>query len=315
MSTSLNIVFAGTPEFGLPCLDALAQSRHHIRAVYTQPDRPAGRGRKLQASAVKIWAKEQNIPVFQPLNFKNDEDVSRLAQLQPDVLIVIAYGLILPKKVLDIPKLGCINVHASLLPRWRGAAPIQRAILEGDPSTGVSIMQMDVGMDTGAVYKQASCPITPEDTSASLHQKLAQLAVSPLLSTLDEIIQGTAQAVSQQHELALHAGKISKEDAPIQWHQSAQAISRAIHAFYPWPIATTLFNGELLRIHKASATEIECSQAPGSIIRIDKQGIGLATGNNMLLIESIQSPGGKVLSSTQWIQSRKNQIQIGSVFE
>ncbi|MBI2784774.1 MAG: methionyl-tRNA formyltransferase, partial [Legionella longbeachae] len=179
----LNIIFAGTPEFGLHCLDALLQSDHHLQAIYTQPDRPAGRGRKLQASAVKEWALKQSIPIYQPLNFKNPEVIAELAALKPDVMIVIAYGLILPKTVLEIPKLGCINVHASLLPRWRGASPIQSAILHGDTESGVTIMQMDVGMDTGAMLHKVSCPISATETASSLHNKLSQIAAQPLLES------------------------------------------------------------------------------------------------------------------------------------
>ncbi|HAU1882018.1 TPA: methionyl-tRNA formyltransferase, partial [Legionella pneumophila] len=189
----LTVVFAGTPEFGLPCLDALIQSRHHLKAVYTQPDRPAGRGRKLQESPVKEWAINHQIPVYQPLNFKNQEAVDELSALKPDVMVVIAYGLILPKAVLEIPRLGCINVHASLLPRWRGASPIQHAILHGDAESGVTIMQMDVGLDTGPMLCKATCPVTSSDTAGSLHDKLAKMSVKPLLDVLEALASNSAQ--------------------------------------------------------------------------------------------------------------------------
>ncbi|KTD03733.1 methionyl-tRNA formyltransferase [Fluoribacter gormanii] len=313
MST-LNIVFAGTPEFGLPSLEALLHSKHHIKAIYTQPDRPAGRGRKLQASAVKEWALSQKIAVYQPVNFKNPEAIAELAALNPDVMVVIAYGLILPKAVLEIPRLGCINVHASLLPRWRGASPIQSALLHGDTESGVTIMQMDAGMDTGAMLHKVSCPITTSETAQTLHDKLAQISAHPLLQTLDELAAQTAKPEIQNNELATYASKINKEDACINWQHSATEIDRKIRAFNPWPIAYTTLREETLRIHQAKVVDQSFSQAPGTVISIDKKGMLIATGDLSLLVERIQLPGGKVISIADWLNSSKAQVDAGFVF-
>jgi len=310
----LKIIFAGTPTFGLPCLNALMQSDHLIAGIYTQPDRPAGRGRKLHISAVKEWALLHQIPVCQPINFKDPQSIAELAALEPDVMIVIAYGLILPKAVLDIPKLGCINVHASLLPRWRGASPIQHAILNGDTESGVTIMQMDAGMDTGAMLQKVTCPLTPLDTAESLHEKLAQLAAQPLLATLDALAHNTARPEMQNNELATYAGKINKEDARINWQKTAVEIDRMIRAFNPWPIAFTALNEDILRIHKAKVLEMESTQAPGTVLSIDKKGMSVATGKQVLLIEKMQLPGAKVISIADWLNSSKTQLHAGFVF-
>lgn len=312
--SGLNIVFAGTPAFGLPCLDALHHSAHQIRALYTQPDRPAGRGRKMQASAVKEWGLAQQIPIYQPLNFKNQETITELADLKPDVMIVIAYGLILPRAVLEIPRLGCINVHASLLPRWRGASPIQHALLAGDAQSGVTIMQMDVGMDTGAMYCKAECTLEPSDTAASLHDKLARLSVPPLLATLDALVHQAISPEEQNNELATYAGKINKDDARIDWHDEAVAIDRIIRAFNPWPIAYTLIGEEVVRIHQAKVIDQISSQAPGTVLHLDKKGMLVATGNKTILIEKIQFPGGKAISIADWLNSGKTQLHAGLVF-
>jgi len=309
--SGLNIVFAGTPAFGIPCMNALHQSHHNLVAVYSQPDRPAGRGRKLQASAVKEWAIRHEVAVYQPVNFKNPESVAALAALKPDVLIVIAYGLILPRTVLDIPRLGCINVHASLLPRWRGASPIQHAILHGDETSGVTIMQMDVGMDTGAMLAKVECSITSYDTAGSLHDKLAVLSAEPLLATLEQLAVGNIRPETQNSELATYAGKINKEDACINWQESAVAIHRTIRAFNPWPIAYTPLGDEVLRIHQAQVVVTDCPQAPGTIISIDKKGLLVATGQNALMIEKIQFPGGKAISVADWLNTGKTQLQAG----
>lgn len=310
----LNIVFAGTPEFGLPCLEALNQSSHQISAIYTQPDRPAGRGRKLQASAVKEWALAHQIQVFQPLNFKSQETINELASLKPDVLIVIAYGLILPRAVLELPRFGCINVHASLLPRWRGASPIQHAILYGDPQSGVTVMQMDVGMDTGAMLSKVECSITPEDTARSLHDKLAQISAKPLLEVIEALAKHQLQPEEQNNDLATYAGKISKEDARINWQDSAEQIDCKVRAFNPWPIAYTETGGEVLRIHKAHPAGIESTEPPGTVLNIDKNGMLVATGKKSILIERIQFPGGKAISIADWLNSGKSQLHPGLIF-
>ncbi|QLZ67954.1 methionyl-tRNA formyltransferase [Legionella sp. PC1000] len=310
----LNIVFAGTPEFGLPCLSALLHSTHHIQAIYTQPDRPAGRGRKLHASAVKEWALNHQIPVYQPSNFKNPEAIAELAAFKPDVIVVIAYGLILPKAVLEIPRLGCINVHASLLPRWRGASPIQSAILHGDTESGVTIMQMDAGMDTGAMLRKITCPISTSETAQSLHDRLAEISAQPLLQTLDELAAQTAKSETQNNELATYASKINKEDAHINWQQTAVEIDRKIRAFNPWPIAYTHLGEEILRIHQAKIVALPFSQTPGTIVSIDKKGMLIATGEQGLLVERIQLPGAKVISIADWLNSSKSQVHAGFVF-
>ncbi|KTD62956.1 methionyl-tRNA formyltransferase [Legionella santicrucis] len=311
----LNIVFAGTPAFGIPCLEALLHSNHHLQAIYTQPDRPAGRGRKLQASAVKEWASSHQIPVYQPINFKNPEAVAELMALKPDIMVVIAYGLILPKAVLETPRLGCINVHASLLPRWRGASPIQSAILHGDQETGVTIMQMDVGLDTGAMLHKVICPITSTETANSLHDKLAQIAAQPLLDTLNELANHTAKSEIQNNELATYASKINKEDACISWQQTAIEIDCKIRAFNPWPIAYTFFGEEILRIHQAKVIATAFSQAPGTVVNIDKKGLLIATGDQGLLVEKIQLPGAKVISIADWLNSSKSQVHVGFCFD
>ena len=311
---SLNIVFAGTPEFGIPCLDALLSSKHKLQAVYTQPDRPAGRGRKLQASAVKEWATAQEIPVFQPLNFKLQENITELAALKPDLMVVIAYGLILPQAVLSIPHFGCINVHASLLPRWRGASPIQHAILYGDKETGVTIMQMDKGMDTGAMLKKISCPIN-NDTSASLNLRLSEIAASTLLETIDNIANSNIISMPQDENLVTYAPKIAKIDAKINWNKTALGIDCQIRAFNPWPITYTEVDDTIIRIFKAKVIPEECKKKPGTILSLDKKGMLVATGKDALLVEQIQFPGAKALSVGDWLLAARNQLYVNLILQ
>ncbi|MBL4638853.1 MAG: methionyl-tRNA formyltransferase, partial [Proteobacteria bacterium] len=235
----MRIIFAGTPDFAANTLEALLTTDHEICAVYTQPDRPSGRGRKLTASPVKQLAVEHQIPVQQPLNFKSEEIKQILAAYQADLMIVVAYGLLLPQAVLDAPTLGCINIHASLLPRWRGAAPIQRAILAGDHETGICIMQMEAGLDTGPVLAQATCPIHDDDTAQILHDRLVLLGAKTLLETLPEIESRQQQAKKQDDALSCYADKLKKQEAIIDWHQPAIRIAKQIHAFNPWPVAQT----------------------------------------------------------------------------
>lgn len=310
----MNIVFAGTPAFTLPCLDALAESTHELKAVYTQPDRPAGRGRHLQASAVKMWAENHQIPVRQPPNFKQEEAITALAAFKPDVLVVIAYGLILPQAVLDLPRFGCINVHASLLPRWRGASPIQQSILKGDTDTGITIMQMDVGLDTGAMLSQVHCAIGCDNATA-LHDRLARLAVAPLLATLDAFASGTVQRKSQDNTQATYAPKITKEDAAIDWQKSAIEIDRQIRAFNPWPIAYTTVNDTTLRVYKAQVVSHAHAKKPGTLLSIDKAGLLVATGDDAILIEQIQFPGGKSMSVADWLHAGRNQLTINMILQ
>ncbi|MDQ1362586.1 MAG: methionyl-tRNA formyltransferase [Pseudomonadota bacterium] len=239
MPEKLRIIFAGTPEFSVPPLQALIDSPHDVVAVYTQPDRPAGRGRKLTPSPVKELALAHNIPVFQPVNFKAEEDRHALAALKADLMVVVAYGLILPQVILDAPRLGCINIHASLLPRWRGAAPIQRAILAGDTETGITIMQMEAGLDTGPMLHIECCPIAPDDTGSRLHDKLMALGAQALMKSLPGLISGTLRAEKQNDALACYAAKLQKSEALINWQDDAEKIYRQIRAFNAWPVAQT----------------------------------------------------------------------------
>lgn len=311
----LNIVFAGTPEFGVPCLNALAESPHRVIAVYTQPDRKAGRGQQLQASPVKQWALDRQIPVYQPLNFKHEDDVAALAQLKPDLMVVIAYGLILPRSVLEIPRLGCINVHASLLPRWRGASPIAQSIIHNDATTGVTIMQMDVGLDTGDMLSTVACFIEPTDTAHTLHDKLAQIAAEPLLNTIELLGSNQATPVKQDDTYATYAKKISKDDARIDWDNPASAIDCQVRGLYPWPVAFTFVNDTVLRIHKASVDSSPHELLPGTVVRLDKKGMLVATKQGGLLVERIQFPGGKVLHIADWLNANKTDLYVGLVLQ
>lgn len=315
--SKLSIVFAGTPDFALPCLNALLHSTHHLKAVYTQPDRPAGRGRKMQFSAVKQWAIDNDIPVYQPLNFKDSPAVDELTALQPDVMIVIAYGLILPQRVLDIPNHGCINVHASLLPRWRGASPIQQAILHGDSESGVTIMQMSAGMDTGDMLATISCPINTNETAASLHDKLSELAAKPLITTLDNLIELAEKAIPQVDTEVTYAGKIKKEDGLINWENSVEQIHQQIRAYNPWPIAYTHVDNEVIRIYDAIPYQRcdDINAAPGTIISINKEGLLLATGTQPLLVQRIQFSGGKVITIANWLNSNRIQLEVGMLLK
>ena len=314
--TSLKLVFAGTPAFTCPALDAIAASNHQLLALYTQPDRPKGRGRAIQASAAKIWAKAHHIPVHQPLNFKNQETRDVLRALNPDVLVVIAYGLILPPEVLSIPRLGCINVHASLLPFWRGAAPIQYSLLNGDATSGVSIMQMDAGMDTGPVLKTATCPILPHTTAGDLHDTLAELAGPPLIEVLDTLGRHeTITPTPQDNTQASYAPKITKQDAIINWTKPAIVIARQIRAFNPWPIARTEAGEQTLKIHQAEALNQSTTETPGNILEITPEGMLVATGENILRVHAIQFAGGKVLNVSDWLNANKKTLYPGLVLK
>ncbi|EKO3551037.1 methionyl-tRNA formyltransferase [Vibrio fluvialis] len=312
MSQSLRIVFAGTPDFAARHLAALLSSEHEVIAVYTQPDRPAGRGKKLTASPVKNLALEHNIPVYQPENFKSDEAKQELAALNADIMVVVAYGLLLPKAVLDTPKLGCINVHGSILPRWRGAAPIQRSIWAGDAETGVTIMQMDVGLDTGDMLKIATLPIEASDTSGSMYDKLAELGPQALVECLSDIAQGTAVAVKQDDALANYAQKLSKEEAKIDWTLSAQAIERCVRAFNPWPMSHFAVADNQIKVWLARVEAGSSNQAAGTILKADKTGIYVATGAEILVLESLQIPGKKALPVQDILNARASWFEVGS---
>ncbi|MBY8121827.1 methionyl-tRNA formyltransferase [Vibrio fluvialis] len=312
MSQSLRIVFAGTPDFAARHLAALLSSEHEVIAVYTQPDRPAGRGKKLTASPVKNLALEHNIQVYQPENFKSDEAKQELAALNADIMVVVAYGLLLPKAVLDTPKLGCINVHGSILPRWRGAAPIQRSIWAGDSETGVTIMQMDVGLDTGDMLKIATLPIEASDTSGSMYDKLAELGPQALVECLSDIAQGTAVAVKQDDALANYAQKLSKEEAKIDWTLSAQAIERCVRAFNPWPMSHFAVADNQIKVWQARVEAGSSKQAAGTILKADKTGIYVATGAEILVLESLQIPGKKALPVQDILNARASWFEVGS---
>ncbi|MGF1844896.1 methionyl-tRNA formyltransferase [Vibrio clamense] len=312
MSQSLRIVFAGTPDFAARHLAALLSSEHEVIAVYTQPDRPAGRGKKLTASPVKNIALEHNIPVYQPENFKADEAKQQLADLNADLMVVVAYGLLLPQVVLDTPRLGCINVHGSILPRWRGAAPIQRSIWAGDKETGVTIMQMDIGLDTGDMLSIATLPIETTDTSASMYDKLADLGPDALVHCLADIASGNAKPVKQDDELANYAKKLSKEEAKIDWKMDAQAIERCVRAFNPWPMSHFSVAENSIKVWQ-SRVEPQTSDKPaGTILKADKTGIYVATGSGVLVLEQLQVPGKKAMSVQDILNSRAAWFEVGS---
>lgn len=305
MSKSLRIIFAGTPDFAARHLDALLTSGHQVVGVFTQPDRPAGRGKKLMPSPVKTLAEEHGLPVFQPVSLRPQENQQLVADLDADVMVVVAYGLILPKAVLDMPRLGCINVHGSLLPRWRGAAPIQRSLWAGDAETGVTIMKMDVGLDTGDMLLKLACPITADDTSATLYDKLADLGPEGLIETLQQLADNTAQPEVQDESLVTYAEKLSKEEAQIDWSLSAAQLERCIRAFNPWPMSWMTIDEQPVKIWKASVIEGHSTAAPGTIIEANKQGIQVATAEGILNLESLQPAGKKAMSAQDLLNSRR----------
>lgn len=296
----LNIIFAGTPDFAAQHLAALINSAHNIVAVYCPPDKPAGRGKKLTACATKLLAILHNIPVQQPENFKAQETQATLASYQADVMVVVAYGLLLPTVILETPRLGCINVHGSILPKWRGAAPIQRALEAGDPQTGVTIMQMDKGLDTGDIILTDTCDITAIDTSASLYNKLAEIGPKALIETLRLMASSKYKRQPQDNAQATHAAKLDKADAELNWQQPASVLDRKIRAYIPWPVAQFTFNennkAHPIRVWQASVVALEHKQTPGTIISCDKQGIVVATTAHALRLEILQLPGKKALA-------------------
>ena len=299
----LRIIFAGTPDFSVPALEALIDSGHEVVAVYTQPDRPAGRGRKLKASPVKEVALKNNISIYQPESLKEKSEQEKIAQLKPDLMVVVAYGLLLPETVLSIPEFGCLNIHASILPRWRGAAPIQRAILEGDSESGISIMQMDIGLDTGDVLTIATCPIEKNETGGSLHDKLAMLGAQPLLDVLAQLKNGSVKPVKQKDNDACYAKKLSKEEALIDWNKPVTEIDRMIRAFNPWPVAFTTLDDKNMRIWSATMLDKNSDKKPGTVLSCNKDGLDVATGQGVLHIEKLQMPGGRAMSASEFINA------------
>lgn len=312
MSAPLKIIFAGTPDFAARHLDALLASEHQVVGVFTQPDRPAGRGNKLTPSPVKVLAQAHDVPVFQPKSLKPEDNQQLVAALQADVMVVVAYGLILPKAVLDMPRLGCINVHGSLLPRWRGAAPIQRSLWAGDAETGVTIMQMDVGLDTGDMLHKLACPITEQDTSATLYDKLAQLGPEGMLKTLEQLATGSAQPEKQDEALVSYAEKLSKEEARLDWTLSAAQLERCIRAFNPWPMSYFMVDDQPVKVWQASVLPHQAKQ-PGEILHADKQGIQIATADGVLNLLSLQPAGKKAMSAQDLLNSRREWFTPGSI--
>jgi methionyl-tRNA formyltransferase len=298
----LRVVFAGTPEFSVPCLEACRASGAEVVAVYTQPDRPAGRGRKLTPSPVKQAAVEAGIPVEQPESFKSAEARDTLAAYAPDLMVVVAYGLILPRKVLALPRLGCWNVHASLLPRWRGAAPIQRAILAGDSESGVDLMQMEAGLDTGPVLLERRTPISRDDTGGSLHDRLSALGADVLAEGLSRVMAGeTLAAQVQPEEGVIYAHKLDKAEARLDFSRAAIELECQVRAFDPWPVAEGELNGETLRVWAARA--IEGSGTPGTVLNMSRDGIDIACGEGALRVTALQRAGGKRISAADYLNA------------
>ncbi|WNO09163.1 methionyl-tRNA formyltransferase [Teredinibacter sp. KSP-S5-2] len=309
----LNIVFAGTPDFAAKHLEALLQSPHNILAVYTQPDRPAGRGKKLTPSPVKQLAEEHSIPVFQPESLKTEEAQAELKQLNPDLMIVVAYGLLLPQAVLDTPKFGCFNVHGSLLPKWRGAAPIQRAVQYGDTKTGVTIMQMDIGLDTGDMLLKAECDISPTDTSGDLYQRLAELGPQALLTCLEQLSQGKVIGEKQSDEYEntefQYARKIEKSEAEIDWSLPAPEIERKIRAFNPFPVCYTTLGGERLRIQRAALIADTTGKSDPGKVAIREGSIEVQCGSGSVRLLELQLPGKKSMEVEQFLNGFSSLLQ------
>jgi methionyl-tRNA formyltransferase len=303
----MKIIFAGTPQFAASALAALLPE-HEIVAVLTQPDRPSGRGMQLTASPVKQLALKHDLPVLQPVTLKTEEAQREIAALDADVMVVAAYGLILPQAVLDLPRLGCLNIHASLLPRWRGAAPIQRAILAGDAETGITIMQMDAGLDTGDMLQRQACTVAPDDTAATLHDRLAELGASGIVEALRRLPE--LVPVKQDDGAATYAAKLLKSEGRIDWSQSAQQLERAIRAFNPFPVCHATLGDTAIKVWQASP--VAQQGEPGTVLAVDKQGITVACGEDALRLEVLQRPGGKAQPAAQFLQAVP--VQAGDRF-
>ncbi|OOF18388.1 MULTISPECIES: methionyl-tRNA formyltransferase [Salinivibrio] len=312
MSTPLRIVFAGTPDFAARHLQALLNSEHEVIAVYSREDKPAGRGKKLTASPVKKLALEHDLPVYQPRTLRDEQAQAELAALNADVMVVVAYGLILPKAVLDTPRLGCVNVHGSILPRWRGAAPIERAVWAGDTETGVTIMQMDEGLDTGDMLKIATLPIEETDTSASLYTRLAELGPQALIDCLNDMANGIILAEPQNDAKANYAEKLTKQEAKIDWTQDAAFIGRCIRAFNPRPVSYFTLGEQNIKVWQANVLDIDVDATPGTVINTDKHGIQVATGKGVLQLTQLQPPGKKAMQAHELLNARREWFEIGT---
>lgn len=321
LATPLKIIFAGTPDFAAQHLDVLINSHHNVVAVYCPPDKPAGRGKKMTACATKNLALAHDLTIEQPINFKDLNNQQTLNNYHADIMVVVAYGLLLPEVILNSPHLGCINVHGSLLPKWRGAAPIQRSLEAGDSETGITIMQMDKGLDTGDIILTASCAITEQDTSASLYEKLAQLGPKALLDTLTLIAQGNYPREPQNSDLATYAHKLDKSEAELNWQLPANVLHRKIRAYIPWPVSQFTFteininSGKTkehrIRVLQASFNKESNNYTVGSIVRVDKSAIVVATSNGCLSLEVLQLPGKKALPVGDILNSRAEWFKVG----
>jgi methionyl-tRNA formyltransferase len=295
----LNIIYAGTPEFAVPALESLLRSDHKVVAVYTQPDRPAGRGRKLQQSPVKICALDQGLPVMQPPDFRSAQDLQGLQRLNADLMVVAAYGLLLPQAVLEAPRLGCINIHASLLPRWRGASPIQQAILAGDECSGVTLMKMDRGLDTGDMILRRSLPIDPGWNAAQLHDALAPLGAELLLEALEDMEAALQQAEVQDEAGATYAPRLSKQQAEVDWNKPLEILLREIRAYNPWPVSYTFLQQNSIRLWCARASHYKDPQSPGTIVAHDDGGVHVSCADGVLQVTELQFAGRKRCSAAQ----------------
>lgn len=320
-SSPLRVVFAGTPDFAAASLHALIahkdQNQYELVGVYTQPDRPAGRGQKLVQSPVKQLAVQHDIPVYQPINFKQEDDKKQLAELNADIMIVAAYGIILPKDILETPKMGCINVHASLLPRWRGAAPIHRAIIAGDEQTGITIMQMDVGLDTGDMLLKAQCDIGATETYASLHDRLATLGGTALIDALEKLKASEIKPEPQDEANTCYAAKLTKQEGNLDWSHTSALLERQVRALSPWPAAYTFSQVGSMKIHAASASDASSASklAAGTILKSDKNGVLVATGEGALLITELQFAGGKRMKVQDALNGKhKTALEVGKQF-
>ncbi len=310
---SLKIIFAGTPDFAVPALAALIEAGHHVALVLTQPDRPSGRGMKLKASPVKELALQHNIAVFQPETLKDVDTQTQLEKVKADVMIVAAYGLIIPTNVLQMPRLGCYNIHASLLPRWRGAAPIHRSLLAGDAETGVTIMEVVPALDAGAMVSKGVLPISQRDTSQSLHDALAKIGADLMVDAMQQLADtGTLPATIQDESLVTYAEKLQKMEARIDWMQTADLISRQVRAFNPFPVAHAILNGEVCRIWMATQSDVVSNVKPGTILDVGTN-IQVACGQGALIVEELQLPGGKRLKAKDFIAGQN--LKVGQHFE
>lgn len=314
MPGTTRIIYAGTPDFAVAPLSALIESDYDVVAVYTQPDRPAGRGREPRPSPVKQKAQAHNIPVYQPESLKFETDQNVLRELNPDLMVVTAYGLLLPQAVLDIPRLGCINIHASLLPRWRGAAPIQRAILAGDKKTGITIMQMDKGLDTGDMLAMQDCTINDDETGTSLHDRLMQMGSETLIKMLPDFIQGKTQAQQQDDARVTYASKLSKQEALIDWSLTALEIDRCVRAYNAWPVAFTHWQKknkqDVLRIWQTEVLDTASTEVAGTVLKCGREGIDVATGKGMLRLLQVQPSGKKIMAAADFANAHHLEGQI-----